>query len=123
MESRKKDVVITTIGNTKIFNYKGIEVDKDTWEQAPCPMCCKDIDDNNMCQIAIYLYDKMVEVYGEEDVKQYVSMIDRLANFESYDVADIQYYDEMDSFRWREEEELFIEFGAVYYEDYYEDMN
>lgn len=118
MESRIKDVVITTIGNTKIFNYKGIEVDKYTWESAPAAMCCKDIDDDSMCQIAIYLYDTMVEVYGEEDVKRYVfSMIDRLSNFESYDVADIEYYDEMDSFRWREEEELFIEFGAVYYED------
>lgn len=117
MESRKKDVVITTIDNVKIFDYKGIKVDKDTWESAIAPMCCNEIDDDNMCQIAIYLYDKMVEVYGEEDVKQYVSMIDRLANFESYDVADIQYYDEIDLFRWGEEEELFIEFGAVYYED------
>ena len=116
MENRIKDVVITTIGNTKIFNYKGIEVDKETWESAPAAMYCNEIDDDNMRQIAIYLYDKMVEVYGEEDVKQYISMIDRLANFESYDVADIEYYDEMDSFRWREEE-LFIEFGAVYYED------
>jgi hypothetical protein len=117
MESRKKDVVITTIGNTKIFNYKGIEVDKDTWESAILPMCCNEIDDDNMCQIAIYLYDKMVEVYGEEDVKQYVSMIDRLANSKRCDVADILYFNEMDSIRWEEEENLFIEFGAVYYED------
>lgn len=112
-----KDVKIIIENDTKIFNYKGIEIDRTTWEQAPCPMFCGKITDDNMRQLVIYLYDAMVSVYGAQDVENYVKIKNMLANGESCDYNDIQYYDKMDEFRWVEEENLFNSFGAVYYED------
>jgi hypothetical protein len=118
---RTNEVVKEVIDGVEIFTYKGIEIDRDTWESASCPMFCGKITDDDMRQLVVCLYDEMVSVYGEKDVKTYIEIKDKLANCESCDYKDIQYYDEMDSFRWIEEERLFCYSGGVYYEDMEED--
>lgn len=120
---RTNDVKKEIINGTEIYTYKGIEIDKSTWENAPLPMFCDKITDENMRQMVIYLYDAMVNVYGEKEVEYYVKIKKSLANCETsgYDDNDMDYYDKMDQFRWVEEENLFNSFGAVYYEDIEED--
>ena len=118
---RTNEVVKEVINGVETFTYKGIEIDKSTWENAPASMFCGKITDDNMRQMVIYLYDAMVSVYGEQDVEKYVKIKNMLANGESCDYNDIQYHDEMDQFRWNEEEIIFNSFGAVYYEDIEED--
>jgi hypothetical protein len=120
---RTNEVVKEVIDGVETFTYKGIEIDRDTWESAPEPMFCGKITDDNMRQMVVYLYDAMVSAYGEKEVEYYVKIKESLADCETsgYDDNDIEYYDRMDQFRWVEEEELFIEFGAVYYEDIEED--
>jgi hypothetical protein len=120
---RTNDVKKEIINGTEIYNYKGIEIDKSTWESASCPMFCGKITDDDMRQLVVYLYDAMVSAYSEKEVEYYVKIKKSLANCETsgYDDNDIEYYDRMDQFRWVEEEMLFNSFGAVYYEDIEED--
>ena len=120
---RTNEVVKEVVNGVEIFTYKGLEIDRNTWESASCPMCCGKITDDNMRQLVVYLYDAMVSVYGEKEVEYYVKIKKSLANCETsgYDDNDIEYYDRMDQFRWVEEEILFNSFGAVYYEDIEED--
>jgi hypothetical protein len=120
---RTNDVVKEVFNGVEIFTFKGIEIDKSTWESASCPMFCGKITDDDMRQLVVYLYDEMVNEYGKQDVEKYVKIKKSLANCETsgYDDNDIEYYDRMDQFRWVEEEKLFNYFGAVYYEDIEED--
>ena len=120
---RLNDVKKEIINGTEIYNYKGIEMDKTTWESAAAPMYCGEITDDEMRQLVVYLYDEMVSVYGKQDVEKYVKIKKSLTNCENcdYDDNDIEYYDRMDQFRWIKEEELFNYFGAEYYEDIDED--
>ncbi len=113
-----KDVVITTMNDTKIFNYKGIEIDRTTWEQAPCPMCCKDIDDDSMCAIVVTLYENLNSVYDEDDMNDYIEYV----KGKEFSFERQLYLEDMNDFRWIEEEELFCEWGGIYYEDIYEDI-
>lgn len=97
------------VNGTIVFNYKGIEVDKTTWESAPIPICCKNIDDESMCCIVRTLYDIIVQEYGQDYMDKYIAKDeDFIKSFE---------WDNVDDFRWTEEEQLFIEWGGVYYED------
>ena len=120
---RLNDVKKEIINGTEIYNYKGIEIDKTTWESASAPMYCGEITDDEMRQLVVYLYDEMVSVYGKQDVEKYVKIKKSLTNCENcdYDDNDIEYYDRMDQFRWVKEEKLFNYFGAEYYEDIDED--
>ena len=114
---RTNEVVKEVVNGVETFTFNGIEIDKSTWENASCPMFCGKITDDDMRQLVVYLYDMMVYEYGKQDVEKYVKIKKSLANCESCDENDINYYDRMDQFRWVEEENLFNYFGAVYYED------
>lgn len=89
------------------FEYKGIRIDKDTWESAICPICCKNITDDDMCCIVRTIYDSLVNEYDEQTISEYVTDLQE-TNFELYDT--------IDAFRFREEEALFLLNGGFYYE-------
>ena len=61
-----------------------------------------------MCCIVRTLYDTLVQVYGEETIDRYIN-----------DVNGFDEWDDIDNFRWTEEEELFLNWGGIYYEDIY----
>ena len=46
---RTNEVVKEVINGVEVFTYKGIEIDRNTWESASCPMFC---DKNNRRQYA-----------------------------------------------------------------------
>ena len=88
------------------YDYKGIKIDTTTWESAPFPIYCGGISEESMCAIVRSIYDALVEEYGEEMTERYIN-----------DVNGFDEWDNIDDFRWREEEELFLEWGGMYYED------
>lgn len=90
------------------YVYNGISIDSTTWESAPFPIYCGNINEEDMCCIVRTLYDLLVQEYGEEMTKQYIN-----------DVNGFDEWDNIDNFRWTEEEELFLEWGGIYYEDIY----
>ena len=47
--------------------------------------------------------------FGKHEVNKYVNKINHGVNFSGFD--------DIDDFRWREEENLFLDFGGQYYED------
>lgn len=105
------------------FEYKGIEIDTGTWESVPCPMCCRDITDDDYCSIVKELYEILHDAYGA-DVERYINEQKRYRDFiENDGLENIQKfewfekYDEIDDYRWREEENLFLDYGGKYYED------
>jgi hypothetical protein len=101
------EVKITTKNGITFFNYKGIEVDRVTWESAPCPMYCDKVTDEECCDIAKTLYLKLVDVFGIVEVTTYIKS----------DEKGSDRFNDIDDFRWREEENLFLDYGAIYYED------
>ena len=103
------EVKITEVNGAKCFEYRGIEVDRETWESASCPMCCEKITDNDCCEIAKSLYMILCDTFGKHEVGKYINKINHGVNFSRFD--------EIDDFRWREEENLFLDFGGQYYED------
>lgn len=103
------DVKITKENGITFFDYKGIEVDRVTWESAPCPMYCDKVTDEECCDIAKTLYLKLVDVFGIVAVGKYINKMVHGVDFNDFD--------DIDDFRWREEENLFLDYGAVYYED------
>lgn len=103
------EVKITTDNGITYFNYKGIEIDRVTWESAPCPMNCSNITDEEMCHIAKTLYLVLVDVFGIVAVGKYINKMVHGVDFNEFD--------KIDEFRWREEENLLLDYGAIYYED------
>lgn len=103
------DIEITTEDGALVYTYKNINISRETWESAPIPICCKDIDDESMCCIVRTLYDIIVQEYGQDYMDKYIER-----NEEFYDNFE---WDNVDDFRWAEEEKLFIEWGGIYYED------
>ena len=99
-------VNITKENGITYFNYEGIEIDSVTWEGAPCPICCKDITDDDYCDIVITLYNILVDCFGKEQINKYINKMVHGVDF-----------DDIDDFRWREEEKLFLDYGGRYYED------
>lgn len=91
------------------FQYKGLSIDKDTWENAPFAICCKNITDINMKCIIETLYGILVSVYGKKDVEKYINKDKEFYRTDKWE--------EIDNFRWKEEEILFIQWGGIYYED------
>ena len=112
IEDKIKDVKITTEKNVKFYQYNGITIDKVTWEEAPCPMYCGNIDDDTMCKIVVSLYDTLERDFGN-DFKDYVDY----NNGKELPFERTNELEHLDDIRWREEEELFCEWGAIYYED------
>ena len=106
MNEKMKDVKIEMANGVKTFNYKGIEVDRVTWESAPFPICCNNISDEDMCMIAKMLYHILCNEFGGYEIKKYIEW-----------GREWEEYDKIDDFRWVEEEELFCKFGGIYYED------
>jgi hypothetical protein len=90
------------------YTYKGISIDTTTWESAPFAIYCGNISEEDMCCIVRTLYDTLVQVYGEETIDRYIN-----------DVNGFDEWDDIDNFRWTEEEELFLNWGGIYYEDIY----
>ena len=103
------EVKIYEENGAKCFDYKGIEVDRETWESASCPMCCEKVTDSDCCEIARTLYTKLVAVFGIVAVGKYINKMVHGVDFNDFD--------DIDDFRWREEENLFLDFGGQYYED------
>lgn len=89
------------------FIYKGIRIDKMSWESASCPMYCGNISDDDMRKIVKELYWTLVDTYDREVIAKYVNNEN-----ERY-----ERFDEIDDFRWVEEENLFLDYGGKYYED------
>ena len=82
------EVKITEVNGAKCFDYKGIEVDRETWESAGCPMCCEKITDNDMCEIAKSLYATLCDAFGKHEVGKYVNKIVHGVNFNNFDKID-----------------------------------
>jgi hypothetical protein len=85
----------------KQFTYKGLSIDRNTWESAPIPICTKAISDENMQLLVEELFD----------------ILNRYYRFNESDIKDNTDNEDLDMTRWREEEELIIKYGGVYYED------
>lgn len=85
----------------KVFTYKGLSIDRITWESAPIPICTKAISDESMQLLVEELFDILNKWY----------------KFDESDIKDNTDNEDLDMARWREEEELFLKYGGVYYED------
>ena len=96
-----------------IYEYKGINISKGTWEDAPCPISCKDITIEGIKNILKLLYRDLVVTYGEDIIKEYINYINGIEN----NVEDIMLYENIDELRWKVEEQLFLDNGGIYYED------
>lgn len=103
-------VEIKEVCGAKCFIYKGLEMDRETWESAGCPIYCDRITDEAMCSLVKELYDTLVAIWGEDVVKKYINKGTKYDRF-----------DEVDDVRWREEEILIMTNGGVYYEDMTDD--
>ena len=101
-----KEIEIIKDGKCTEYKYKGLSVDNVTWESAGASMYCGHLTDEDFGCIVRTLYDTLVSVYGESMIEDYINNPN---GFEEWD--------DIDDLRWREEEELFLEWGAVYYED------
>ena len=91
------------------FEFNGIKIDRETWESAPFPIDCSGISDQKMQDIAEQLYYTLCNFCGfdKEDVEEYTKGCLR---------GDL--YEKIDNCRWREEEELIVLNGGIYYEDW-----
>lgn len=105
----KADVTKTNVYGAVVFNYKGVEIDKATWESAPIPICCDAIDDEGMCCIVRTLYNTILQEYGQDYMDKYIAKDEKFYKSSEWD--------NVDDFRWAEEESLFIKLGGKYNED------
>lgn len=103
-------VNIKEINGVTYYEYKGIEIDKLTWEEAPTPICCDKITNEDMCNIVINLYNWLCGLFGKEKIEKYVKGKEEWED-------DYYEYEKINEEHWEEEENLFIEFGGEYYED------
>lgn len=105
-------VEITTHHNSKCFEYKGIYISREFWEDAPFPINCENITDEQMKKMVVELYDILVADYGVDAITNYPQYL--YGDVESTDTID---YEEIDKIRLTEEEDLFLKNGGFYYED------
>lgn len=96
-----------------IYEYKGINVSKSTWENAPSPMYCGNITIEDIKIILKQLYTDLLVTYGEDTIKEYINYINGIEN----EVDDIMLYEKIDMYRWKIEEELFLLNKGFYIED------
>lgn len=102
-------VKITRENGVTFFNYKGIEIDTNTWECAGCSMYCGNITDDDYCNIVKELYASLVQTFGEEKIANYIKELSKDTHSKEFENIDIV--------RWEEEEKLFLNYGGKYYED------
>ena len=102
-----KEIKIIEHETYKEYIDKGLSVDCATWESAGVPLYCDHLTDEDLACIVRTLYDTLVTAYGESVIEEYINNT----------MEDAGEWDGIDEFRWKEEEELFIEWGAVYCED------
>jgi hypothetical protein len=111
----KNNVTKIIIGDTEVYQYNGLSIDKTFWEDACCPLCCKGISEDDMCDIIVLLYDILVCTFGEKTIEKYIYCCNNgLYSTEDLDETE---YDNISYTHCSEEEQLFVKFGAIYYED------
>lgn len=108
----KSEVTKTIVNGVEEYQYKGLRIDKETWESADCPMCCEKITDEGMSNIIVNLHNMLTTYYGDKMTERYIKSI----NNNSSEMLE-EDFEEMNNFRWTEEELLFSDFGGEYYED------
>lgn len=88
----------------KEFEYKGLRVDRETWESAPFPIDCSRIIDEKMQELVEELFNTLHCCYGysEEDIMEYAKYED---------------HEDIDTARWESEEQLVLDYGGRYYDD------
>ena len=94
------------------FKYKTLVINRNDFEDAPCPMNCDKISDKQMKLIAKMIYENLCSYYyfGKEDVDNYFNKtLTEENNCSLWNLIDEAFL--------TEEEELFVKFGGVYYED------
>ncbi len=104
MEEHK--VERSVVNGAVYYSYRGISVSRADWESASCAMYCDEISDEDMEKIPQRLYNILVDVFGASAVQNYIEKGEEYKDF-----------DKIDELRWKEEENLFLEFGGRYYED------
>ena len=104
--AKKYKVERSVVNGVVYYSYRGISVSRADWESASCAMYCDEISDENMGKIPQRLYNILVDVFGASAVQNYIEKGEEYKDF-----------DKIDELRWKEEENLFLEFGGRYYED------
>ena len=104
MEEHK--VERSVVNGAVYYSYRGISVSRADWESASCAMYCDEISDEDMEKIPQRLYNILVDAFGASAVQNYIEKGEEYKDF-----------DKIDELRWKEEENLFLEFGGRYYED------
>ena len=113
----KNDVVKTSICEVEEYDYKGLRIDKSTWEGACTPICCDTITEDDMCDIVVELYDTMVCAFGQQMVDEYIYCLNSESDIYSTNNLSEDEFENINDLRWIEEEHLFIDYGGIYYED------
>lgn len=96
----------SVVNGAVYYSYRGISVSRADWESASCAMYCDEISDKDMEEIPQRLYNILIDVFGTCAVQNYIEK-----------GTDYNRFDEVDEIRWREEENLFLDYGGRYYED------
>lgn len=104
MEEHK--VERSVVNGVVYYSYRGISVSRADWESASCAMYCDEISDEDMEKIPQRLYNILVDAFGTREVQNYIEEGEEYKDFY-----------EVDDFRSKEEENLFLEYGGRYYED------
>lgn len=104
--AKKYKVERSVINGVVYYSYRGISVSRADWESASCPIYCDEISDKDMEEIPQRLYNILVDAFGTCVVQNYIEKGEEYKDFY-----------EVDDFRSREEENLFLEYGGRYYED------
>lgn len=105
-------VTTSTYNGVVCFDYKGLYISRDFWEDAPFPISCKKITDYTMEKLVVDLYDELVDTFGLIRTKRYIEEDYTLGND-----GDIISWDDIDDYRMKYEESLFLNNGGEYYED------
>lgn len=100
----------TFVNGEMQFDYNGLYITRSFWENAPLPICCRTITDEDMDRIIHTLYVILSSVYSAYEVKKYIEM-----------GSDYSRFDKIDEYRTRVEESLFLEYGGKYYDGMTED--
>ena len=103
---KKYKVERSVVNGVVYYSYRGISVSRADWESASCAMYCDEISDEDMGKIPQRLYNILVDAFGTREVQNYIEKGEEYKDFY-----------EVDDFRSREEENLFLEYGGRYYED------
>ena len=103
---KERKVERSVVNGVVYYSYRGISVSKADWESASCAMYCDEISDEDMEKIPQRLYNILVDAFGTREVQNYIEEGEEYKDFY-----------EVDDFRSKEEENLFLEYGGRYYED------